>query len=238
MNKISGIYSITNIIDNKIYYGSSIDINHRWYIHKLLLNRNNHNNTHLQFAWLKYGESAFKFEILKEVPVELLLDTEQAYLDIVKESPELYYNIALDSSSPNLGKITSEETKKKLSLALKGKKRKPFSEKWKNNISNSKKGKLHSEDTKHKWSILRMGKNHDDKVKRKISESNKGKHHDKTVYTFKNKVTNETFTGIQVDFYNKYNLDKSSVNRFVKGGCKWGSKWTVIKSHKGWILCK
>jgi len=68
--------------------------------------------------------------------------------------------------------IVSEETKIKLSLALKGKVR---SEQHCHNISKSLKGKHHSEDHKRKVSLARRGKKHSEETKQKISLALKGK---------------------------------------------------------------
>lgn len=46
--KISGIYVIRNLINNKIYIGSAINLNNRWFSHRNKLNNNNHVNRHLQ----------------------------------------------------------------------------------------------------------------------------------------------------------------------------------------------
>ena len=70
MIKIIGIYSITNTLNNKRYIGYSIDIQRRWATHKRDLKNNKHENDHLQKAYNKYGEDAFKFEIIEECTKE------------------------------------------------------------------------------------------------------------------------------------------------------------------------
>lgn len=81
MEKIQGIYKITNIINNKIYIGSSTDIKKRWHGHKYDLRKNKHCNTHLQNAWNKYGEDNFKFEIIALIyDIEMILPIEQFYI--------------------------------------------------------------------------------------------------------------------------------------------------------------
>ena len=57
-DKINGIYSITNTINGKVYYGSSVDCERRWYQHKSSLNKNIHKNYHLQSSWNKCGKDA------------------------------------------------------------------------------------------------------------------------------------------------------------------------------------
>ena len=63
--KIPGIYQIRNKTTNKIYIGQSIDIYRRWKAHLSCLRRNLHENTLLQNAWNKYGETDFEFTILR-----------------------------------------------------------------------------------------------------------------------------------------------------------------------------
>jgi group I intron endonuclease len=65
MNKICGVYKITNMINGKIYIGSSNNIYNRWSQHKASLNAKTHNNIHLQNAWNLYGSQNFKFEIIE-----------------------------------------------------------------------------------------------------------------------------------------------------------------------------
>ena len=72
-------------------------------------------------------------------------------------------------------KPRSEETKKKISDALKGKKRKSFTEEHKRKLSEVRRGKQKSEEHKRKISEAKMGKSLSEEHKRKISESKKGK---------------------------------------------------------------
>lgn len=81
MLKISCIYSITNTVNGRAYYGSTINWYARKANHICHLRKGKHANTHLQRAWNHYGEQAFVFAIEIELPLENLLDVEQAYLD-------------------------------------------------------------------------------------------------------------------------------------------------------------
>jgi group I intron endonuclease len=90
--KQSGIYIIKNLINNKIYVGSTcVTFLNRIYNHTLDLNRNKHCNKYLQRAWNKYGNDNFVFEILEICYPDKIftLKKEQKYLDILH--PE--YNI-------------------------------------------------------------------------------------------------------------------------------------------------
>ena len=112
---VAGIYQIRNILDNKVYIGSTYNFRHRFKNHKNPLKNNEHPNIHLQKAWNLYGENSFVFEILIVCHPDLLLFYEQQFLDQWK--PE--YNINKDASSCR-GNKASEETKKKMSAASKG----------------------------------------------------------------------------------------------------------------------
>ena len=91
--RVSGIYCIINILNNKKYIGSSRNIYSRWYKHRANLRGGYHPNSYLQSAWNKYGEENFHFLILCRCPEESLLETEQNYIDSLK--PE--YNIMLEA---------------------------------------------------------------------------------------------------------------------------------------------
>ena len=107
-----GIYRIRNLINGKCYYGSSKNINKRWYRHKYDLRNNKHGNILLQRAWNKNGENNFIFEIIEECLLDELLIIEQKYLDLKPE-----YNIGKTSSggdnltnNPNRVKIIKKIT--------------------------------------------------------------------------------------------------------------------------------
>lgn len=101
---ISGIYKITNIKNNKIYIGSSKNINRRWNEHKRCLKNNDHHSGHLQNAWNKYGEENFKFEILEIVSNEdELKNIEQKWLDETQcYKKEIGYNISKNAKGVNV----------------------------------------------------------------------------------------------------------------------------------------
>lgn len=100
---IMGIYKITNVSNNKIYIGSSVDIPKRWKQHISELNRNKHNNKHLQRAWNFYGEEKFIFEIAELVYDEdLLKSAEQKWINKTKCYDGNYgYNLSIDAERPN-----------------------------------------------------------------------------------------------------------------------------------------
>lgn len=61
-----GVYLITNLENNKIYVGSTINsFKERWMAHIQKLRSNKHSNQYLQSSFNKYGENKFKFSILE-----------------------------------------------------------------------------------------------------------------------------------------------------------------------------
>lgn len=69
--KQAGIYLIFNLLSRKSYIGYSETIRKRWQLHRNRLRRNKHKNSHLQDAWNMYGEKAFIFSILEDLPLGL-----------------------------------------------------------------------------------------------------------------------------------------------------------------------
>lgn len=61
-----GIYSITNKISDRIYIGSSIDIDRRWKEHVNNLNKDKHINHDLQDDWNLYGQDNFEFTVIRQ----------------------------------------------------------------------------------------------------------------------------------------------------------------------------
>lgn len=116
--KKSGIYSITNVINKKIYIGSSSNIDGRWLKHRSDLRLNKHNSSYLQHSWNKYGEQAFKFKFLEET--NNLILQEQYYMDKFKSYNKNFgYNIC-PKARTCAGRSLSEMHKKRIGLANKG----------------------------------------------------------------------------------------------------------------------
>lgn len=140
---MKGIYKLTNTVNNKIYIGKSICIENRLYHHLWYLKNNRHNNKHLQRAYNKYGEKAFKFEILKELSDKNNINQWEKYYIAHLESYKINkgYNIL---EGGNGGAVINEETRKILSEQSKGNK---------NCL-----GRHHSEETKQKIRLGNLGK--------------------------------------------------------------------------------
>lgn len=102
---IAGIYKITNLTNDKIYIGSSLDVRSRWIGHARHLRNKKHTNKYLQRAWDKDGANNFRFELLEDVIgpsvkfVELKIRyIEQFYIDWwVTFNPDNGYNLCIES---------------------------------------------------------------------------------------------------------------------------------------------
>lgn len=91
------IYQIKNKVNNKIYIGSTINLERRWENHIYQLKNNIHHSLKLQRAWNKYGEDNFEFSIIEEFESDNEGDKyvrEQYYLDLYKPHTDKGYNMS------------------------------------------------------------------------------------------------------------------------------------------------
>jgi group I intron endonuclease len=114
----TGIYKIINNITEKVYVGSAVDIDKRWYGHTRLLKVNKHKLPKLQNSVNKHGLENFIFEVIEECSKEILIEREQYWIDTLDSYNKGYNSRPIANS--NLGKKCSEETKRKMSEASKG----------------------------------------------------------------------------------------------------------------------
>lgn len=165
----SGIYKITNIKNNKIYIGSSVNIATRITRHKVDLKRNMHPNTHLQRSFNKNTENTFVYEVIEYCDADRLLSLEQRYIDEL--NPE--YNMCKQARSV-LGIKRSNKTKKRLSKALLGRK---LTEEHKEKLSIAKIGttRIFTQDHKNKISAALKGRTMSEQTRLNLSSKLKGK---------------------------------------------------------------
>ncbi len=112
---ISGIYRIIDQRNGYFYIGSAKNLHKRERDHFRLFGRNEHHNSLLQNIYNKYGKDNLVFKVLFICDVGLLLYYEQLCID--KLNPK--YNFCRVAGSI-LGTKLSEETKRKIGLANKG----------------------------------------------------------------------------------------------------------------------
>lgn len=117
-SKCCGIYQLRNIINGKIYIGSSKCIQDRLRMHFWLLSKGKHENIHLQRAYNK-NSNIFVAEIVETCSEDKQFETEQYWIS--RFYGENCYNISKDATRPPSTKgnkyTRSEEYLKKLSIA-------------------------------------------------------------------------------------------------------------------------
>lgn len=183
-----GVYLLHNPNTDETYFGSTTNLNRRANEHNSELNNKKHGNYKLQDAFNK--DSNFEFigvgirgsdNIIEN---KLLgLEIEQDLINTFKDN-NLLLNIATETENGTLGFRHTEETKKLISQKSKG--RIP-SEETRKKLSLAKLGNKnglgyrHTDEAKQKMSISNLGNKkalghkHDEETRKRISESHKGK---------------------------------------------------------------
>lgn len=92
-----GIYRIVCKTTGIFYIGSSICIEKRWNLHRSDLRRGRHKNPGLQAAWVKFGETAFAFEIVEIVDnPKMVIQRERYFIRVFDAHNEvLGFNVAM-----------------------------------------------------------------------------------------------------------------------------------------------
>lgn len=112
----SGVYTITNLVDGKMYIGYATDLLNRRDHHFYKLKLGNHDNEYLQRCYNKYGVENFIFEILWECPVEFLASEEHYWATLLNVHNRDYgYNIK--PTHPYNEYRLSENSKQKIGIA-------------------------------------------------------------------------------------------------------------------------
>lgn len=170
-----GAYIIKNTENGQFYVGSSNKIRRRMLTHRRDLRKGVHHCAYLQRAYQKYGESSFKFAILRYCTVEESRKMEQRVLDV---SFSYNYN-AMSSTTPyKWVKIQekhgplSEKTREKLREA---RKHYIVSEKTRKKLSESHKGIRLSDEAKEKVRISSTGRPKSAETRKKLSDACKSK---------------------------------------------------------------
>jgi len=170
----SGIYCIRHDVDGgRVYIGSSVSLKARWKSHRTQLRQGKHHAAHLQRAWLKYGESAFVFEVLEYVPnVAELIIREQSWIDVAGAiNPLTGFNMCPIAGS-SLGAKQTEATRAKISAARMGH---VHSAETRIAMSIALTGKSPTQETRERLRMANVGKTLSDAHKAKLSASHTGK---------------------------------------------------------------
>jgi len=97
-----GVYKITNLVNGKVFIGSSLNIPGKLNSNRFQLIHKSHQNKELQQDWNQYGADAFSFEtaesinpdkIAKENWRDAVAKLEEKWLDTVSPYDDRGYNI-------------------------------------------------------------------------------------------------------------------------------------------------
>jgi len=110
------IYMITNILNNHVYIGQTINPNYRWYQHKSYALKNNKHKQYIHFAMAKYGIENFTFEIIATSLTQEDINEMESLCIIQYNSRNTQYGYNLMVGGSHGGH--SEETKQKIREAL------------------------------------------------------------------------------------------------------------------------
>lgn len=106
------IYAIKNLVNNKVYIGSTKSIKRRQHEHFYHLKKQTHHSYHLQQSYNKYGKDKFAFYILEECSIDNRKEKEIYYIESYKcYKREFGYNV-YEPDSNNFK--CSEETRFKI----------------------------------------------------------------------------------------------------------------------------
>lgn len=211
----SGIYTITNLIDNKIYVGYATNFRKRKGDHFANLNSNKHKNIHLQRAYNKYGRDNFICELIEECEVEHLTSQENYWSNLLDtHNPKRGYNIrptGVDTLVSHSQETRNKISKSKIDIKL--------SEEHCKNIGLSKKD-------------IPLSEEHKEKLKIKTYEANK-----KGIKKLNEEKVKEIVTLINQGIKTSVIAKQFNVDRHVISKIKYNKMWTfidkgVIKQNK------
>lgn len=230
MSIVSGIYKITNLISNKVYVGSAINLSNRKATHFYKLRNNTHGNSHLQNAYNKYQEENFIFEILEIVDdCSILINAEQKWINEYKNQNIKLYNICIIAGS-RYGINHTNKTKRKMSISKLGNKNHFF-------------GRTHTDEIKKRLSIINktnnpfQGKKHtlESKLKMKVSIPRGEKHHN-------SKLTKDLVNQIRYIYIHnsvsnskiakQFNVSCALISKIVKNKAWFDEEYTKILQGK------
>ena len=82
--KISAVYKITNTVTGDFYIGSSKNVKSRWAVHKCQTTWKKCPNNPMYIDMQRYGVDKFEFQVIEEVKIESLKETEQQFIETLK----------------------------------------------------------------------------------------------------------------------------------------------------------
>lgn len=235
----SGIYQIKNLVNEKIYIGSTNNFKRRKARHFSELRNNCHKNNYLQRSFNKYNEENFIFEILEYVEDrERLLEREQYWIDkykpyingynlrIIAESNALIKiprDVIIRRSQKRMGKKHSEESKQKMSKAHKGIK---HSLETIEKRINKLKGQKRNKEQRDNISKSLKGKEKSENHKNNIKQAKRNLKHEEIL-----DIVNLLFLKMPlVEIAEKYNVNETVIKNIKNG--KGYDEYTTIEERK------
>lgn len=207
--KSGGVYILKNIINNKVYVGSTKNFYSRFSQHKNEVLNGNHQSKSLQKDANIYGIEKFLFQVIEETVDRI--SREQFYFDYFKScNPEYGYNSGKSAKIWNIGYKYSKKEKECF-----------FTEEYKEKMRVINIGRKHLQDT-----IVKMSKIRSEAQQSMTKRERKIPFFHKMIKIYIKSPDNKVYEiwGIR-PFCEEFSLDRAAIMRVVKG---------QNISHKGW----
>lgn len=168
------IYKVTNVLNNKMYIGQTVDPVRR---------RHQHNGASsgcvtLKNAVKKYGKENFEFKILCWCPDKAYADMVEIKLIEAHDTRRVGYNICVGGEGlgagedhPTYGVALTDDHKFKVAAALKGKKKTP---EHAAKVAAAWIGRKHTAEARANMSAAHMGHTHTEETKAKMAQRMRG----------------------------------------------------------------
>jgi group I intron endonuclease len=208
------IYIITCLINLKVYIGKTNDPKNRWLSHtqpaRLGYNLPYNETSLIQKAIKKHGVENCEFYIIEDLLTEKeVLEREKVFIAFYKSNICRYGNLwgynLTDGGDGISGHKHTEESKKKMSLASKGK---PKSEAHKKSLSIGGTGKVLSEAHKEAIRISNLGKKCNDESRKKMSQGKLGVKNPQSILTEDQVREIRKFISDNIDNWSSKTLDE------------------------------
>lgn len=119
---LRGVYAITNVLTDTVYYGQSVNMVKRLRGHAIALGLGRHENQYLQRSWDRHGERAFVFTPVYLIPNGDLTSREKSCIDGAHAMGLKTFNLCVAMPSNKTGVRSTDATRAKISAGMLGKK--------------------------------------------------------------------------------------------------------------------
>jgi group I intron endonuclease len=214
------IYCIHSLSTGKKYIGQTVEKMQR----RVLRHFRTINETKISRAIQKYSKYDFVYGIIEDIDDNNLLDEREKYWIKFYDAVENGFNIK-EGGKCARGYKQSQSSIEKRRQKLIGK---SLSNEHKKKLSEAHKGKILSRETVDKMIAYRTGKNLTESCKEKISQS-----HSKNTYELNNKDGTKFVIKNLSKFCKENSLHQSAFVRIMKGERKYHKNWTIKKLDSG-----